>query len=128
MQYVFVLGGYDGESCCCDVAIFSPDGAPSSHFAPGTRRMLSPRDGLASVYADGNLVAIGGHDGTNYLASSEILSACSPYTGRFKEWTDLPGMSTSRAMHAATCIDYGTTTRIFAFGGQVHKMGLITLI
>jgi hypothetical protein len=120
MQYVFILGGYDGERCSGDVALFSPDGAPSSHLAPGARTMLSPRDGLASAFAEGNLIAIGGHDGTNYLASSEILSTSSPGAGRFKEWTALPGLGYSRAMHAASCIDNGYRARVFAFGGQVQ--------
>jgi hypothetical protein len=119
MQYVFILGGYDGEKCCSDVAIYSPDGAPSMHMAPGARNMISPRDGLASLFSEGNILAFGGHDGTNYLASCEIYSASTPGAGRFKKWTLLPGMSTSRAMHAAAHIDDGYASRMFVFGGQV---------
>ena len=120
MQYIFILGGFDGEKCSCDVGIFSPDGASSDHFSPRARGMLSPRDGHASVCTEGNLIAMGGYDGTNYLASVEIYSASSPGAGRYREWTALPGMSTTRAMHAAANIDNGYSSRIFAFGGQVH--------
>ena len=49
MQYVFLMGGWDGVSCNNDIAVYSPDGAPSGHMAPGARRMLSPRDALAAV-------------------------------------------------------------------------------
>ena len=52
MQYVFLMGGWDGVSCNNDIAVYSPDGAPSGHMAPGARRMLSPRDALAAVGED----------------------------------------------------------------------------
>ena len=101
MQYVFLMGGWDGVSCNNDIAVYSPDGAPSGHMAPGARRMLSPRDALAAVTVEHDVLALGGHDGSNYLASCEIYTASTPGTGRFPGWTLLPAMETTRAFHGA---------------------------
>jgi len=83
MQYVFVMGGWNGVSCNSDIAVYSPDGAPSAHMAPNARNMLSPRDALASAVVDHDVLALGGHDGSNYLASCEIYTASTPGKGRF---------------------------------------------
>ena len=119
MQYVFLMGGWDGVSCNNDIAVYSPDGAPSGHMAPGARRMLSPRDALASVTVEHDVLALGGHDGSNYLASCEIYTASTPGTGRFPGWTLLPAMETTRAFHGAGAI----RRKVFAFGGQGSKSG-----
>ena len=46
MQYIFTLGGWDGAQCRSDVAIYSPDGAPSTHLAPNASEspLMSSRD------------------------------------------------------------------------------------
>ena len=52
LQYVFMLGGWDGLKCNSDVAVYSPDGAPSAHMAPGTAVFVvspCPRWFLASA-------------------------------------------------------------------------------
>jgi hypothetical protein len=36
--------------------------------------MLSPRDALATVFVDGDIIALGGTDGSNYLASCEVTN------------------------------------------------------
>ena len=59
MQYVFVMGGWDGMACSSEIAVFSPDGAPSSHMAPKARNMLSPRDALSSVVVGHDVIALG---------------------------------------------------------------------
>jgi len=41
MQYIFALGGWDGATCRSDVAIYSPDGAPSSHLAPNASKLCA---------------------------------------------------------------------------------------
>ena len=106
-------------SCNNDIAVYSPDGAPSGHMAPGARRMLSPRDALAAVTVEHDVLALGGHDGSNYLASCEIYTASTPGTGRFPGWTLLPAMETTRAFHGAGAI----RRKVFAFGGQGSKSG-----
>ena len=97
-----------------EIALYSPDGAPSAHMAPNARRMLSQRDALASVVVDHEVLVLGGHDGSNYLASCEIYTASTPGSGRFTSWTLLPAMGTTRAFHAAGAI----RKKVFAFGGQ----------
>ena len=119
MQYVFVLGGWDGVACHRDIAVYSPDGAPSTHMAPNARSMLSPRDALSSVVVEHDIVALGGHDGSNYLASCEIYTASTPGSGRFTAWTLLPAMGTTRAFHASCAIG----RKIFAYGGQGSQSG-----
>ena len=71
---------------------------------PGARNMLSPRDALTSAVVEHDLLAIGGHDGSNYLASCEIYTASTPGAGRFTAWTLLPAMGTTRAFHATAAI------------------------
>eukprot|EP00960_Hanusia_phi_P043032 755833-Hanusia_phi.AAC.1 len=119
MQYVAALGGWDGRGCGREVAIFSPDGASSAHMAPSARHMLSPRDALASACLGPELLAIGGHDGANYIASCEVYSASTPGHGRFPQWTWLPSLSASRAFHAATTV----RGRVLVFAGQGSRTG-----
>ncbi|KAJ1480761.1 hypothetical protein T484DRAFT_1955991 [Baffinella frigidus] len=116
MQYIFTLGGWDGVECRSDVAIYSPDGAPSTHLAQNARSMLSPRDGMASVFVDGDVLALGGTDGSNYLASCEAYSPSSP---RFPVWTNLAAMGTSRAFHAAAA----ERDKVYVLGGQGSQTG-----
>jgi hypothetical protein len=119
MQYVFAMGGWDGVACHSDIAVYSPDGAPSSHMAPRARNMQSPRDALASAVVEHEVLALGGHDGSNYLASCEIYTASTPGAGRFTSWTLLPAMGTTRAFHGAGAI----RRKVYAFGGQGSQSG-----
>jgi len=106
-------------ACNSDVAVYSPDGAPSVHMAPKARNMLSPRDALTSAVVEHDIIAIGGHDGSNYLASCEIYTASTPGAGRFTSWTLLPAMGTTRAFHGTGAI----RRKVFAFGGQGSQSG-----
>jgi hypothetical protein len=81
--------------------------------------MLSPRDALTSVVVEHDVLALGGHDGSNYLASCEIYTASTPGKGRFTSWTLLPAMATTRAFHGSGAI----RRKVFAFGGQGSKSG-----
>ncbi|EKX49695.1 hypothetical protein GUITHDRAFT_67622 [Guillardia theta CCMP2712] len=81
--------------------------------------MLSPRDALASACLGCELLAIGGHDGSNYIASCEVYSASTPGHGRFPRWTWIPSLSASRAFHAATT----ARGRVLVFGGQGSRTG-----
>ena len=119
MQYVAALGGWHGGGCGREVATYSPDGASSAHMAPDARHMLSPRDALASACLGCELIAIGGHDGSNYIASCEVYSASTPGHGRFPRWTWIPSLSASRAFHAATT----ARGRVLVFGGQGSRTG-----
>lgn len=62
---------------------------------------------------------MGGHDGSNYLASCEIFSASMPRDGRYTQWTEIGALEGSRAFHGSAAV----RRTAYCFGGQGSKTG-----
>eukprot|EP00282_Hemiselmis_andersenii_P046210 CAMPEP_0172078834 /NCGR_PEP_ID=MMETSP1043-20130122/17842_1 /TAXON_ID=464988 /ORGANISM="Hemiselmis andersenii, Strain CCMP441" /LENGTH=112 /DNA_ID=CAMNT_0012739959 /DNA_START=274 /DNA_END=608 /DNA_ORIENTATION=+ len=95
------------------MAVFNPDGA-ATHLKTQWPKMLTGRDGNTSAFLEGELLTMGGHDGSNYLASCEIYTASTPGQGRYPVWTETGAMMSTRAFHGAASIRRSA----YVFGGQ----------
>jgi hypothetical protein len=121
MQSIFILGGWDGYQLPFhkSISVFNPDGAPVHLKSGPWPTLITARDAMTTAFIEGELLAMGGHDGANYLASCEIYSASSPGNGKYKCWTAIGALEGSRAFHASASL--GRTA--FCFGGQGSKTG-----
>lgn len=109
---LIVIGGHDSSRTHNTTEIlYITDRAckpPSIIFTPGPQ-LVTPRSYFAGVMLNaGNLHVIGGHDGYNYLSTTDVLNLAT------MEFTTGPCMKQKRFMCAAVSLMEG---RVMVFGG-----------
>jgi N-acetylneuraminic acid mutarotase len=79
--------------------------------------MASTREGLAAAAVNNKIYAIGGHDGSTYLATVE------EYDPAADTWTSRASMAAPRTWLAAAAVD----NKIYAIGGSDGSTYLTTV-
>jgi N-acetylneuraminic acid mutarotase len=113
---IYAIGGSDGASRLSSCEVLHV-GAHTSHavWAP-VPPMKSGRSGFSTATMDGKLYVVGGFDGSECLAGTEVFS---PMT---QAWGQCPKMSVCRSWLATTVLD----NKLYAVGGSDGQHALMS--